>query len=275
MGVPTARRPVLDDFSRRVPGPDEEPPVTAPVMQKLYDSLYLLALTSWVGSILFLSFGVAPIIFKVLEPEAASKFVRALFPRYYAWGAISAAIAVPAYIAVPLSFPEMRGPWVAVQALLLVIGALLMLYCGNALTPAINEARDAGPAQDARFKALHRRSVRLNGLALVIGLGLLVAFAVRSVPTSAGLVELPPAARTEYDADTLQYMNDVVAEIGQGMMGPSASGTAAFARSPLKAEAKQELWEMLALQRRRNAARIGEMLHEDRAPKSPGPAGPR
>ncbi|WZO97650.1 DUF4149 domain-containing protein [Isosphaeraceae bacterium EP7] len=249
--------------------------MTAPVLLKLFESLYLLALTSWVGSILFLSFGVAPIIFKVLDAQSASKFVRALFPRYYAWGAISAAIAVPAYIAVPLSFPEMRGPLVAVQALLLVFGALLMLYCGNALTPEINEARDAGPARDARFKALHRRSVRLNGLAMVIGVGLLVAFAVRSAPTTTGLVELPPSERTEYDADTLQFMNDVVAEIGQGEMGPSASKTAAFARSPLKAEAKQELWEMLAAQRRRNAVEIGEMLGETKAPVLPGPAAPR
>ena len=35
------------------------------------------ALTAWVGSVLFLSFGVAPIIFKVLGAESGARFVRA------------------------------------------------------------------------------------------------------------------------------------------------------------------------------------------------------
>ena len=83
----------------------------------LFDSVYLLALTAWVGSILFFSFGVAPVIFRVLGAEAGGRFVRALFPRYYAWGAVSGAIALPAYLGVPLSFPELRGPMVGVQAL--------------------------------------------------------------------------------------------------------------------------------------------------------------
>ena len=56
-------------------------PVTAPMLRLVFDSAYVLALTAWVGSILFFSFGVAPIIFPVLGAEAGGKFVRALFPR--------------------------------------------------------------------------------------------------------------------------------------------------------------------------------------------------
>ena len=51
----------------------------------LFDSVYVVALTAWVGSILFFSFGVAPIIFGVLGEQTGGKFVRALFPRYYLW----------------------------------------------------------------------------------------------------------------------------------------------------------------------------------------------
>ena len=62
-----------------------------------------------------------------------------------------------------------------------------MLYAGNSLTPAINAARDAGPAEHPRFDRLHRRSVRLNGLVLVLGMGLLVAFATRPAPRTSGI----------------------------------------------------------------------------------------
>ena len=83
----------------------------------IFDSVYVIALTAWVGSILFFSFGVAPVIFKVLGSENGSKFVRALFPTYYAWGAIAGAIALPAFVAVPLCYPEYRGGAVAIQSL--------------------------------------------------------------------------------------------------------------------------------------------------------------
>jgi hypothetical protein len=161
----------------------------------VFDSVYLVALTAWVGSILFFSFAVAPVIFKVLGAEAGGRFVRALFPRYYLWGAISGAVALPATVAVPLCYPELRGPWVGVRALVIIAGILTMLYAGNSLTPAINAARDAGPAGRERFDRLHRRSVRLNALVLLMGLSLLVAFAARPAPRTAGIVEPSPADR--------------------------------------------------------------------------------
>ena len=170
----------------------------------LFDAVYLVALAAWVGSVLFVSFGVAPVIFKVLGAEAGGRFVRVLFPRYYQWGAISGAIALPSAVAVPLCFPELRGPWVGVQALALIAATLVMLYAGNVLTPAINAARDAGPSGEGRFQRLHRRSVRLNGLALVIGVGLLIGFAARRAPKSAGIVEPTPVERAEAESRALR-----------------------------------------------------------------------
>ena len=70
--------------------------MTAPTLLAFFNAVYLLALAAWVGSIAFFSFGVAPIVFRVLGPEAGAKFGRALFPRYYLWGSMSAAIALPA-----------------------------------------------------------------------------------------------------------------------------------------------------------------------------------
>src|SRR3954451_12634518 len=96
--------------------------VSARFLLGLFDAAYLIALTAWVGSLLFFSFGVAPIIFKVLGAESGGRFVRALFPRYYQWGAISGAAALPAFLGGPLSFQEYRGPFVGVQALAIVAG---------------------------------------------------------------------------------------------------------------------------------------------------------
>ncbi len=83
--------------------------MSAPILLSIFDSVYVIALTAWVGSILFFSFGVAPMIFNVLGAEAGGKFVRALFPRYYLWGVTSCAVALPALVCRSLAFPEFRG----------------------------------------------------------------------------------------------------------------------------------------------------------------------
>ena len=108
-------------------------PVSARFLLTLFDSVYLLTLTAWVGSILFFSFAIAPIIFNVLGAESGAKFVRALFPRYYLWGAISGSLALPAFVAGPLCFQEYRGIRVAIQAMAILACILIMLYGANSL----------------------------------------------------------------------------------------------------------------------------------------------
>ena len=178
--------------------------MNAPTILAFFNIVYLLALTAWVGSIAFFSFGVAPVIFRTLGAEAGGKFVRALFPRYYTWGATAGAIALPARVCGPLAYDSLRGPAVGVQAILILVGTLIMVYCGNALTPAINAARDSGPPAQARFDALHKRSVWLNGITLLIGIGLLGYFAVKSVPRTGGIVEREPGELSPAQAKMLQ-----------------------------------------------------------------------
>jgi hypothetical protein len=192
--------------------------VSARLLVALFDSVYVVAVTAWVGSILFFSFGVAPIIFTVLGAESGGKFVRALFPRYYLWGAIWGSIALPSFVAGPLCFPDLRGPMVGVEALAILSCILIMLYAGNSLVPAINHARDAGPLGAERFRRLHRRSVVLNGVVLVVGLGLLVSFAIRAVPASGGLVELSPSERAGYDAAVSRVIEEL--EVKRGLRTP-------------------------------------------------------
>ncbi len=227
--------------------------LSAPTLLKIFDSVYVLALTAWVGAILFFSFGVAPIIFKVLDPASAAKFVRALFPRYYTWGAIAAALALPSYLAGPLSFPEYRGPWVGVQAFAMIAGALIMLYSGNSLTPAINAARDAGPSGQALFDKLHKRSVRLNGVALLIGVALLTAFAARPAPRTAGILEMTPAERAVYDAKVGRAIEQI--EAREGLRPPLRDAEVSAPNAGLDAATVRELEEIYAVKRARDAAK--------------------
>ncbi len=232
----------------------------------VFDSAYVLALAAWVGSILFFSFGVAPVIFSVLGEQAGGKFVRALFPRYYLWGAVAGSIALPAYVAVPLCYQEYRGPLVAVQALAILAGILIMLYGGNSLTPAINQARDAGAAEKERFERLHRRAVRLNALVLAIGLGLLTAFATRPAPRTSGIVELTPAERARYDAAVGRVIEDVEAKYGMRPPRTRAAAQPAQGDPIVDEAAVQEIDSLYAQKRRRDEARAKAGARAEPAP---------
>jgi len=121
-----------------------------------------LAAALALGAVVFLSFVLAPMVFRVLEPESASRFLRALFPRYYRF--------LLACFVVLSGLVGFTRP-----GLILVAVALAMLAAGSlALVPRINAARDAGEAGASRFRRLHGLSVAIN-LAMLVGSGWLVA----------------------------------------------------------------------------------------------------
>jgi Domain of unknown function (DUF4149) len=244
------------------------------VLLALFDSTYVIALSAWVGSILFFSFGVAPVIFGVLGEQMGGKFVRALFPRYYLWGAIAGAIALPSFVAGPLCYHEFRGPMVGVQALVIIAGILCMLYGGNSLTPAINQARDAGPDGRDRFNKLHRRAVRLNGLVLLAGIGLLVAFAVRRAPQTSGIVELTPAEQVRFDNGVNQVIQDVEAKYGLRPPREHKPGDSAEHDPLIDDETVEEIESFYAQKRARDRARARRGSATD-SPADPGRLSPR
>ena len=245
----------------------------------VFDSAYLLALTAWVGSILFFSFGVAPMIFTALGAESGGKFVRALFPRYYAWGAICGAIALPASVAAPLSYPEYRGPAVGIQSLVIVACIMVMLYAGNSLTPAINAARDAGLEGRARFERLHRRSIWLNMIVLIAGIGLLIVFANRPAPKTSGISELPPGDRARFDAELGQVIEQVETKYGfrrgQAAAGGSAvtPGTVVDSEMVKEIESYYQQKRLRDLSRKRQSQGGQEAAEGERLDRS-APAGP-
>ena len=178
----------------------------SPNLILIFDALASVSAAVWLGTILFFSFGVAPVVFRVLEPLAASKFLRAVFPVYYAFGLGASIVLLPALTCRGLALPESRGPLMGSQLVAVLAGIVIQLYCRESLTPAINQARDAGPEGDARFKRLHRRSVRLNVVTLVIALMVTVVHGTRPTPRTAGIEQYTPQERAAYDFEFLREL---------------------------------------------------------------------
>ena len=131
-----------------------------------------------------------------------------------------------------------------------------MLYGGNTLTPALNAAQEALPAAKERVDRLRRRAVWLNHAVLVLGVGLIVAFANRPAPRTSGIVEMSPRERARYDRSIGKVIEDM--EVKQGLRAPEASPGAVEPSGegePLAVDAEtiEELDAIFARKRARDA----------------------
>lgn len=105
------------------------------------------------GAMVFFSAVIAPIVFQVLPEDHASRFLRAVFPKYFVVNGI-AAVAAGLTAAAPVMSP------------VLVTAGIVMLAIRYVVIPIINTARDqmvAGVAgADKKFAIWHRVSVIVN-----------------------------------------------------------------------------------------------------------------
>ena len=150
-------------------------------MAQFLDYVHALAVAILVGKVVLLSFVVAPILAKNLEPESFGKVVRQLFPAYYAWGMGTAVMGV---ISASM-LAALRG----MSVVLLVASGIWLIvlaaesYCRSPLTPRSNAMRDRLKDQESRglidtdlqaaWNRLHQRSLYLNSLVLLAGLCLI------------------------------------------------------------------------------------------------------
>ena len=147
-------------------------------METLLTYLHVVAGGTLVGKVVLLSFVVAPILAKQLDRASFGRVVRQLFPAYYAMGMIAALVGLTALGGLVF----MRG---LTTSMLLLSGSWLVIlsaesYCRAPLTPRSNLMRDQLKAQEEQgavdpqlqvaWDRLHRRSVYLNSLVLVMGL---------------------------------------------------------------------------------------------------------
>ena len=143
--------------------------------------LNILAMGVLVGKIVFLSFVTAPVLARTLDAESFSQVVRNLFPPYYGLGMISAAVGWASSIALGL-LHNLESLMLIPSTLWLGILAI-ELYCRTPLIGQINELSDElrikenkglnTPLLREQRDGLHRLSVQLNSLVLVMGLCLI------------------------------------------------------------------------------------------------------
>ena len=109
------------------------------------------------GIMLFFSFAVAPLIFKVLEENQARKFVRTMFPYYYSINLILVSL-----ICIFLIYKN----FINLDFYLLTSVAILFAISLFVLMPMINNSRDQ--KKEIKFKYLHTGSVIINFLQIFI-----------------------------------------------------------------------------------------------------------
>lgn len=136
----------------------------------MVDALANLLLAALFGGMVFFPAVVAPLVFRTLDEASAGRFLRALFPRYYAF---MIATAGAAGLLVLFAAEE---SW---RALVLLSIAASTLAVRQLLVPRLNAWRDAELAGDAaaarRFAIGHRASVLVNVAQLAGTLVVLVA----------------------------------------------------------------------------------------------------
>ena len=108
------------------------------------------------GTMIFFSFIVAPVIFKVLDAVNAGKFVRKIFPFYYIINLIILSLVVILFI---------YNSQINIDFYLVLILALLFAFLLFILMPMINKFKDNH--EDKKFDFSHKLSVVLNFVQMV------------------------------------------------------------------------------------------------------------
>ena len=116
-------------------------------MENLIQNILAISL----GMMIFFSFVLAPMIFKILDAENAGKFVRKIFPYYYFVNLIFLSIAVILFVIISslgLSF------YITLSL------AISFVFAQFILMPIINKFKDNN--EEKKFKYAHGTSVLIN-----------------------------------------------------------------------------------------------------------------
>ena len=121
-------------------------------MDSLIQSLVAICL----GMMIFFSFILAPMIFKILDPENAGKFVRKIFPYYYFVNLVFLSIVV---ILILLNSK------INFEFYIIVSLVISFIFAQFILMPFINKLRDNN--EENKFKYAHGFSVVINFLQMI------------------------------------------------------------------------------------------------------------
>ena len=121
-------------------------------MENLIQNILAISL----GMMIFFSFVLAPMIFKILDAENAGKFVRKIFPYYYFVNLIFLSIAIILFIIISslgLSF------YITLSL------AISFVFAQFILMPIINKFKDNN--EEKKFKYAHGTSVLINFIQMI------------------------------------------------------------------------------------------------------------
>lgn len=142
------------------------------MLEPTINVIALLAVAGLWGGMAFFSAVYAPLVFIKLNAETAGRFIRQVFPAYYLAMGVASLVAAGA-----LAAGSTHGT-ADVGLMILVFAGFLVARQG--LMPLINRKRDAHLAGDEaagkQFQSLHRLSVIINTIQLLIVFVVLVRF---------------------------------------------------------------------------------------------------
>ena len=121
-------------------------------MENLLQNILAISL----GMMIFFSFVLAPMIFKILDAENAGKFVRKIFPYYYFVNLIFLTIATVIFF-----FISSLG----IDFYITLALALSFIFAQFLLMPLINKLKDNN--QQKKFKYAHGLSVLINFVQMI------------------------------------------------------------------------------------------------------------
>ena len=103
------------------------------------------------GMMIFFSFVLAPMIFKILDAENAGKFVRKIFPYYYFVNLVFLLIAIILFLVISL---------ISIKFYITLALAISFIFAQFILMPLINKLKDKN--EEKKFKYAHGTSVAIN-----------------------------------------------------------------------------------------------------------------
>ena len=121
-------------------------------MENLIQSILAINL----GMMIFFSFVLAPMIFKILDAENAGKFVRKIFPYYFFVNLIFLSIAIILYIIIPS---------LGLNFYITLALAISFVFAQFILMPIINKFKDNN--EEKKFKYAHGTSVLINFIQMI------------------------------------------------------------------------------------------------------------
>ena len=155
-------------------------------MLRVWRTIYLVSLSLMVGGMVFLSFLVAPVLFQNFPREQAGETLSVIFPGYHLLAISCALLALASFSIMAM----IHRKWAIARLILLITMVVLSLYAGGVTGPdaaelriKIQEQKKVGVSSSElreKFHKLHQRAVILNGVVLLIGIGLLLDLGVRA-----------------------------------------------------------------------------------------------